>query len=297
MLGLAFLFGGFCFALGIMIRITRDGHETAIEVPEGSTTRVVADGQVEVALPGQKPAQAVRPITFRTAPITRGDLVQTVSATGTLEPEEVVDVGAKVTGQIISLGIDPSDPAHQKKIDYGAVVHKGTVLASIDDALYKARVAHSEAGLRRAEAELTVARAKQQPPDLAKATVIAAESVVQQSKADLEQAKTDLDHTVITSPVEGVIIDRRVNVGQTVVAGQNAPSLFLIAKDLRRVQICFDMELDGVLRDTERASNFLVAISRGENRNTSSSRDVSSIRGEFSASCAAASGAIQRPPS
>ena len=236
-LGLAFLFGGFCFALGIMIRITRDGHETAIEVPEGSTTRVGADGQVEVALPGQKPAQAARPITFRTAPITRGDLVQTVSATGTLEPEEVVDVGAKVTGQIISLGIDPSDPAHQKKIDYGAVVHKGTVLASIDDALYKARVAHSEAGLRRAEAELTVARAKQQPPDLAKATVIAAESVVQQSKADLEQAKTDLDHTVITSPVEGVIIDRRVNVGQTVVAGQNAPSLFLIAKDLRRVQI------------------------------------------------------------
>ncbi len=138
--------GGFCFALGIMIRIKKDGQETAIEVPEGSTTRVGADGQVEVALPGQKPGQASGPLIFRTAAVNRGDLMTTISAIGTLEPEEVLDVGAKVTGQVVSLGDDPHNKG--RPLDYGSLVEKGQILARIDDAIYKARVDHEEASCR-----------------------------------------------------------------------------------------------------------------------------------------------------
>jgi RND family efflux transporter MFP subunit len=233
--GMMLFVGGFCFAMGIMIRIKKDGQETAIEVPEGSTTRVGADGQVEVALPGQKPGQAAAPMTFRTVAVTRGDLTTTVSATGTLEPEEVVDVGAKVTGQIVSLGEDPHNKG--KSIDYGSLVEQGTILARLDDAIYKARVDQEEAGCRRAEAELTMARARREPPEVAKLYITAAEAALAQSRAALSQAKTNLEATLIRSPIKGFVVDRRVNIGQTVVTNLNAPSLFLIGKALDKMQV------------------------------------------------------------
>src|SRR5438552_3660595 len=78
---------------------------------------------------------AAKGVAFRTAAVERGDLQATISATGTIEPEEVVDVGAQVAGQIKELGTDPHDS--RKHIDYGSAVEEGTVLARIDDALYK----------------------------------------------------------------------------------------------------------------------------------------------------------------
>ncbi len=227
--------GGFGFAMGILIRIKKDGQETAIEVPEGSTTRVGVDGQVEVALPGQKPGQPAEPVTFRTAAVTRGNPTTTISATGTLEPVEVVDVGTTAAGQVVALGDDPHNKG--KPIDYSSLVEKGTILAHIDDALYKARVDREEAGCRRAEAELAAAHAKREPGNVAKLYVTAAEAALAQSRAALSQAKTNLEATIIRSPVKGVVIDRRVNVGQIVTSADNAPSLFLIAKALDRMQV------------------------------------------------------------
>src|SRR5437016_2194412 len=96
--------------------------------------------------PGQRPA------TFRTTSLRCGDLALRINATGTIEPEEVVDVGAQVVGVVKSFGPDPSDPS--RTIDTGSAVDEGTVLARLDDALLKARVAQTRASLRHAEAEL-----------------------------------------------------------------------------------------------------------------------------------------------
>jgi HlyD family secretion protein len=200
---------------------------------------------------------------FRTVAVKRDNLLSTIGSTGTVEPEEVVDVGAQVVGIIKSLGPDPSDP--KKTIDYGSVVHKDTLLALIDDAVYKAQVDQAQATLIRSEADLGELKAHADQAEqewkravtllptkaiadtdydldvanykAAKANVDVGAATIKQNKAMLDLAITNLDYTKIKSPVEGVIVDRRVNVGQTVVSSLNAPSLFLIAKDLRQIQV------------------------------------------------------------
>ena len=214
-------------------------------------------------------------VAYRTAPVKRGNLLVSISATGTVEPEEVIDVGAQIAGQILSFGKDASG----KTVDYGSMVEAGTVLAKIDDSLYAADAAQAEAqvqagraSVQRAEADLDQLRAKLQQAErdwqraqklgpseaLAEATYDAYKSAYEtadanvavgqaailqakagqaQSEAVLRRAQRNLGYCTITSPVKGVIIDRRVNIGQTVVASLNAPSLFLIAKDLRRMQV------------------------------------------------------------
>lgn len=215
---------------------------------------------------------------FRTVAIQRGDLLSTITATGTVEPEEVVDIGAQVVGRIKEFGIEPAelkgrkesdlDPTERAKlnrIDFGSVVHEGTVLARIDDSVYRAQVDQAAASLARSKAELLqlqarflhaeqeLKRAESLRPakaiadtdyDLSRANYLAAqanvgigEATIKQNEATLELAKTNYEYTVIRSPVEGVIIARRVNIGQTVVASLNAPSLFLIGKDLRRIEV------------------------------------------------------------
>jgi HlyD family secretion protein len=212
---------------------------------------------------------------FRTVPVTRGDLQAVISATGTVEPEEVVDVGAQVAGKIVAFGKDK----HGKTVDYGSVVEAGTVLAKIDDALYaadladaKAQLEQRKANVQRAQSDLGQLQAKLYqakrdwmraqklgPSDalsqadydaalsayeIAKANVkvgqaalAQAKNAVAQAEAALRKARQNLDYCTIISPVKGVIIDRRVNIGQTVVSSLNAPSLFLIAKDLKRLQV------------------------------------------------------------
>jgi HlyD family secretion protein len=200
-------------------------------------------------------------LSFTTAGVKRGDLAATIAATGTLEPLETVDVGAQVAGRISQFGKDTEG----KPVDYGSVVQQGALLAKIDDSVYaadlsvakagelsavanleqmNAKLAQAEADWRRsqelfknqliAQTDFDTAKANY---EVAKANVSVAKSGIAQAQADLEKAQRNLDFCTINSPVTGVIIDRRVNIGQTVVASLNAPSLFLIARDLTKMQI------------------------------------------------------------
>jgi HlyD family secretion protein len=204
-------------------------------------------------------------VSYRTVVIRRGDLSSTINATGTIEPEEVVDVGAQVVGMIQSFGIDPNEPG--KPIGYGSRVEQGTVLAQLDKALFQARVdqargrvakadadiAQARAKLRQAQRELERARKLRARPtvfvpeqeyeatlanfEAAEATLALGQSSLLVARADLEEATANLGYTTIRSPVKGIILDRRINIGQTVIANLNAPSLFLIAKDLSHLEI------------------------------------------------------------
>src|SRR5882672_3167995 len=212
---------------------------------------------------------------FTSATVKRGDLVASITATGTIEPIEVIDVGAQVAGLIKSFGKDKNGNA----IDYGSVIEEGTILATIDESVYsadlslaKAQVEQDQAGELRAAADVQQmeAKAAQSEADwkraqelsraklisqadndsyranyesaranvaVGKAALTQSQAATVQARALLEKAQRNLDFCTIKSPVEGVIIDRRVNIGQTVVASLNAPSLFLIAKDLTKMQI------------------------------------------------------------
>lgn len=214
-------------------------------------------------------------LSYVTAAVTRGDVVATISATGTIEPVESVDVGAQVAGRVIAFGTGVDG----KTIDYGSKVKKGAVLAKIDDSVYaadlstaKAQLEQAQAGKLSAEANLQQMKAKldlanaqwkqaralyqnkllaqtdydtakanyevaQSDVSVAQAGVAQAKSSIVQAQAGLQKAQQNLDFCIIKSPVSGIIIDRRVNIGQTVVASLNAPSLFLIANDLSKMQI------------------------------------------------------------
>jgi HlyD family secretion protein len=214
---------------------------------------------------------------FLTARADKGDISVTVNATGTIEPEEVIDIGAQVAGMIKEFGRDPQNSS--APIDYGSHVEQGTVLARIDESLYRAAVKQATANLRQAEASVLQAEAnlramnskldqtkrdwdrvqKLEPTkalsgfdvDTARnafetaaavvpageAALEAARRAVEVNRAALDTAEINLNYCTIVSPVKGVIVDRRVNIGQTVVASLSAPSLFLLAKDLTRLQI------------------------------------------------------------
>ncbi|MEI6235034.1 MAG: efflux RND transporter periplasmic adaptor subunit [Planctomycetota bacterium] len=296
---------------------------------------------------------------YRSAPVKRGLIVASISATGTVEPEEVVDIGAQVAGRINSFGVDKAG----KQVDYGSFVEADQILAQIDASLYlsdlaqaKAQLSVDTAGVEKARADLETAKAKHEqsksdavqltakleqahadlrnvnakvdqakfdvqqaqakldqalrdwtraqklgPSDAlshesydafkgvyeaavagvnsSKSQIVQAESgvasqqaIINQAKANIESQKSviaqagaailsvtaaikqaegtvahdvavvsraqqNVDYCTIKAPVKGVIIDRRVNIGQTVVSSLNAPSLFLLAKDLTRMQV------------------------------------------------------------
>jgi HlyD family secretion protein len=200
-------------------------------------------------------------LSFLTATVKRGDIAATISASGTIEPSETVDVGAQVAGRITSFGTDTAG----KTIDFNSVVEQGAVLARIDDSVYAADLSVAKAGELTAAANLEQMNAKLDQAEaewkraqelyhnklmaqvdydtdkanyeVARANVSVAKSGIAQAQADLDKAQRNLDFCVIKSPVTGVIIDRRVNIGQTVVSSLNAPSLFLIAEDLTKMQI------------------------------------------------------------
>ena len=222
---------------------------------------LAAFGAVAWLRSGRAPADDAT--AFHLASVARGDLQVTVGATGTIEPEEVVDIGAQVVGMIREFGRDPHDP--DRPIDYGSHVEVGSVLAQIDDTLYRAQLDQARANAQRARSDLLELQAKLRKADrawvrgqelrrtgvmseadydtaladydTARSALAVGEASIAQANAALQQAEINLGYTTIRSPVKGVIVDRRVNIGQTVVSSLNAPSLFLIAKDLTRVQI------------------------------------------------------------
>jgi HlyD family secretion protein len=220
-------------------------------------------------------ASQASPFQYKTEVVRKGDLTSSISATGTLEPEEVVDVGAEVDGQIVSFGKD----SNGHSIDYRSPIEPNMILARIDDTVYKADVDVAQAQLEQAkvaiqkgEADLAQANSKllqaehnwnrartigpsdalssndydmyQADYETAKANVAVSQSEIAQAKngvplaqAELDKAKRNLDYCTIYSPVKGVILDRRVNIGQTVVSSLNTPSLFLIGRDMSKMQI------------------------------------------------------------
>src|SRR5262249_42152001 len=159
----------------------------------------------------------------------------------------------------------PRDPA--KAVSYSTRVEQGTVLARLDSALFQARVDQARGSVTKAEADIEQARAKFRQADrelerakklkarataaiapqdydvalanfeMARAALGVSQSALAVARADLEEATVNLGYTTIRSPVKGVVLYRRINIGQTVVASLNAPSLFLIAKDLSRLEI------------------------------------------------------------
>ncbi|MFZ2639925.1 MAG: efflux RND transporter periplasmic adaptor subunit [Verrucomicrobiia bacterium] len=177
---------------------------------------------------------------YQTTTITRGELTQAVTATGQLNPVVNVQVGCQISGMIAKL-----------LVDYNSVVKEGQIVAQLDPATYDAAVHQAEGDLANARATLELAqvqaarqkglRAKDLVPqadlDTATATLHQAEASVKQKEAALERTKVDLARCTIFSPVDGIVISRNVDVGQTVAASLNAPTLFVIANDLTKMQI------------------------------------------------------------
>ena len=177
---------------------------------------------------------------YQTATVTHGPLTQAVTATGTLNPVVNVQVGSQVSGNIAKLFAD-----------FNSQVKAGDVVAQIDPALFQATVTQTEGDLASAQAALELAKlnatrtqqlftqknSSQQDLDQAVANLHQAEANVKIKQGALDKAKADLDHCTITSPIDGVVISRSVDVGQTVAASLQAPIIFMIANDLTKMQI------------------------------------------------------------
>lgn len=177
---------------------------------------------------------------YRTSRVTRGDVVQTVSASGPLSAVATVEVGSQVSGNIAKLYVDFND-----------AVKQGQLIAEIEPSTYEAKVVQAESDLASAEATLEVKRltakrtaelfAKKLVSDSDNDTAVAEykqqEATVKKTRAALKSAQVDLDRCKIRSPINGVVISRSIDAGQTVQASFSAPTLFTLAQDLREMQI------------------------------------------------------------
>jgi len=199
-------------------------------------------------------AKGAPPITFQTVTVGRGPIAAQVTANGTLSARGTVLVGAQVSGRVVEISVD-----------FNSKVKKGQIIAKLDDSLLKAQIDQAQAAydlavanqrksavalvdadrqLKRQQtlqeqqlvAGATVETA-QVTRDTATAAVAAANAQVSQAAANLKQARTNLSYATIISPTDGVVLSRAVDVGQTVAASLQAPTLFTIAEDLSRMQI------------------------------------------------------------
>ncbi len=196
---------------------------------------------------------------YTLVPIERGPITAVVSATGTLSPVNTVQVGSQVSGTIQRLEADFNDQ-----------VKRGQIIAQIDPAIFKAKLAEAQANLESAEAQrdkaaVAVAEAERElervaemhgkrlaaaseldtsrfAHDSAMVEHRVKEAAVAQAKAALERERVNLDYTTIFAPTDGVIVSRDVDVGQTVAASLQAPTLFTIANDLTRMQVEADVD-------------------------------------------------------
>ncbi|MCX7826155.1 MAG: efflux RND transporter periplasmic adaptor subunit [Verrucomicrobiae bacterium] len=185
-------------------------------------------------------AATEKAVNYETAPVTRGNIVVTVNATGTLNPITTVLVGSQVSGRIEKLFAD-----------YNSQVKAGQVVAQLEQSTFTSKVRQNEAGLARAKANVALAKANlerqrqlmasrlisQAELDDAQAKYDQAVADQMQAQATLDAARVDLEHTTIFSPVDGIVLARSVDVGQTVAATLQSPTLFTIAADLTKMQI------------------------------------------------------------
>ena len=196
----------------------------------------------------------IKPATYRTVRVERGDVIQIVRATGTVQPVKLVQVGTQVNGKVLKLNAD-----------FNSRVKAGDVVAQIDPAVYQANLSQAEANLTHSHASVDEARANllKASNDLGRASALAkrdllsqsdldtsvdnaaaaeaqlkvAQAQVQMNAAALELAQANLSYTTIASPVDGTVVSRNVDEGQTVVASMSAQTIFTIATDLRTILI------------------------------------------------------------
>lgn len=204
-------------------------------------------------------------VSVSTAQVTRGDIVDSVAATGALQAVISVTVGSQVSGNIAWLGAD-----------FNSIVHKDQVIAKIDPTLFEGQVLQTTANLANAKAQLgkdqvnltyqklTYQRnldlrqrgiisqdafdASKTAADQGAAQVELDKAQIEQAEAQLGQAKTNLEHTIIASPIDGIVTQRSVDVGQTVQASMTAPQLFVIAEDLKKMQVSASIDESDVGR-------------------------------------------------
>ena len=202
---------------------------------------------------------------IRTVSVVEGDIVDAVVATGALEAVTTVNVGSQVSGIIQDL-----------RVDYNSIVRKGNVIMRLDPSLFETQVEQARANLVRAEADVdrlrvslddalaqqvrsedlatrelisqTELEAAQVAARLAGAQLKSAEAAVTQARASLNQEEVNLAHTVIRAPIDGIVISRLVDAGQTVAASLQAPELFVIAADLAKMRVIASIDESDVGR-------------------------------------------------
>ena len=188
---------------------------------------------------------------FRVEKADRGDIIMTVTATGTLSAVTTVQVGSQVSGVIARL-----------YVDFNSRVKKGQLLAELDPTPFQQQVEQRQADLTKAQVEAASAKinfdrqarllkaglAPQADYDTAKAQYDGARAQVEQATAALSQSLTNLKYTKIVSPIDGVVVDRQYDVGQTVAASFQAPTLFSIAQDLTKMQVQADVDQSDIGR-------------------------------------------------
>jgi HlyD family secretion protein len=189
-----------------------------------------------------------------TAPVTRGEIVTAVAATGTLDAVTTVEVGSEVTGTIESLGAD-----------FNQIVRKGQILTKLDQSIFQTTLEQARGALSKAQADAQQYRVAQAAADIAlvrarelherqlmtdedfqtaeadsrsaAAQVASADAMGRQAQSAVETAEVNLSKTVIRSPIDGVVVARNVEVGQTVSATMSAPTLFVLAADLSKMEV------------------------------------------------------------
>ncbi|MDQ3169709.1 MAG: efflux RND transporter periplasmic adaptor subunit, partial [Acidobacteriota bacterium] len=194
-----------------------------------------------------------------TAIVTRGNIVEAVGATGTLEAVTTVQVGTQVSGTVQAL-----------YADFNSIVRKGQVLARLDPSLIQTQIEQQRANLVRAEADMqrlrvgladakvklgrardlggrglipkTEVEAADVNVQTSDAQLRSAQAGVTQARANLNQQQVNLNHTVITAPIDGIVISRNVDEGQTVAASMNAPVLYLLAADLTKMKVSANID-------------------------------------------------------
>lgn len=229
---------------------------------------------------------------YRTSPVERGSLTVLVTATGTLEPTDQVDVGSELSGIIASVFVDNNDP-----------VRAGQVLAKLDTSKLEAQARQARAAVESArakvqEAEATLAESRLsldrmknlQEADLisrssldvaqavfgrAEAGVASARAQSAQAEATLNAIETDLTKAAIRSPVDGVVLSRKVEPGQTVAASFQAPVLFRIAQDLRRMELHVDVDEADVSRVEKNQEATFTVDAYGDRNFPATIREVS----------------------
>jgi HlyD family secretion protein len=183
--------------------------------------------------------------TYRFVTVDRGDIESTVSSTGTLSAVTTVQVGAQVSGQIAEL-----------HADFNSQVHKGELIARLDPALSVLAVQQAQAAVQQAGADstqkaFTLSQAKPLHDSgmMTDNDYVAAQAAFEQAKANLSSARVslakaqqDLRYTYIYAPIDGIVVQRNVDVGQTVASSFSAPQLFLIASDLKKMQILVQVD-------------------------------------------------------